>query len=228
MSRKLKTSLLILVSVSVVILAIVGLGRDIFHAIEEIFYDHQATLLTNNAFSRLTNKINVFAAIFSLFLIPLYTRKLVEKDYEIPNFVYSIKFILTVLLIFLVILVVVVLWPMYCILEGFGKGSHEVFLGDCLYTHVLIPFLIIVSFFVLDDRQQLSGKEALIVTIILSVYTLEYALFVFILKTWFDFYFIKEAAEVVTFYAIIPTAILIIIGAYFGSKFLVKRLSEKK
>ena len=228
MSRKLRALLLLLVSIAVVILGIIGLGRDIFHAIEEIFYDHQATLFTNNAFSRLTNKIIVFASIFSLFLIPVYLRKLFEKDYKIPHVVYSIKFVLTVLLIVLVILVICIFFPMYCVLEGFKKGFNEVFLGDCLYSHVIIPCLMITSFFVLDEKQKLTGKEALVATVILLVFTLEYVLFVFIIKTWFDFYFIKEAAKIVTYFAIAPLVLLVLVGVYFGSKFLAKILSKKK
>ena len=222
MSRQLKNLFLCVCSFVVFVLAIIGLGRDIFHAFEEILYDHQATLITNSAFSRLTNKVVLFGALLSLFLIPFYILKVFDKEYKIPNVVCSLKFIESVLLLVVVLLVVFVFFPLSCVLEGFEHAFRSVFLGDCLYSHVLIPLIFLLSYFLFDERVELSKNMPIIIVVIVGFYVLIYVLFVFILKTWEDFYFIHEASKKITYYAIVPLFFGALIGTYFGSKFLLK------
>ena len=228
MSRTIRFSLLLIVSVSIVVFTIIGLGRDIFHAIEEITYDHQATVLTNSAFSRLTNKVALLAGSISLFLIPFYVTCLVDKNYKLSSVVYSLKFVCSFLLIVVMVLVVIVFFPLSCVLQGFEEGFHSVFLGDCLYSHVLIPLLFVLSFFMMDDRQKLSRKEPIVIASVLTAYVLVYVFFVFGLKTWEDFYFIKEAANTISYFAMAPFAILVIVGVYFLSGLLAKLVSRGK
>ena len=226
MSRQVKNALLCICSVAVVILAVIGLGRDIFHVFEEILYDHQATLITNSAFSRLTNKVVLFGAVLSLFLAPFYVLKIFDSKYKIPVIVYSMKFVESILLLAVVFLVVLVLFPLSCVLDGFEGAFKSVFLGDCLYSHVLIPSIFLISYFLFDEKEKLPNQLPVIVTVVLGVYVLIYIFFVFILKTWEDFYFIREASKKMTYVAIIPLVFGALAGTYFGSKFLLKKISK--
>ena len=227
MSRKVKEISLILSSITIVVLTIIGLGRDLFHAVEEIFYDHESTLFSSSAFSRLTNKVVVFSAVLSLFLIPYYFLQLFEDEKHLPQIVYSMKFICSCFLTVVFVLVLFVFFPLNCVLQGFEDGFRSTFLGDCLYSHILIPILFVCSFFAIDERQKISKKAPLLIILILGVYVLVYILFVFILKTWEDFYYISEATKTVTYFAIIPLCIIVLIGVYFGTTLLLKAVSKE-
>ena len=211
---------------TVVILCIVGLGRQVFHAFEELLYDHQATLFSSNATSRLTNEIILFTGSLSLFLIPFYFVALIDENHRLTKVTYTLKFICTVLLIFLILLVFFVLFPLNWATEGFEFGFRSNFLGDCLFSHVLIPILFVTSYFVLDEKQELMKRTQLVVIVLFILYITIYIFFVFIFKTWEDFHFINEAAKVVSYFVIIPVIILVLIGVYFGTKFLAKTASK--
>ena len=226
MSRRIKSIIQIILMLTVVVLCIVGLGRDVFHAFEELFYDHEATLFSSNAVSKLTNQINLFAGSLSLFLIPFYFVALFDENHRLTKVTYTLKFICTVLLIFLILLVVCVLFPLTCATNGFEVGFRSNFLGDCLYSHVLIPILFITSFFALDEKQELMKRTQFIVLVIFLVYVISYIFFVYVFKTWEDFYFINEAAKVVSYFAIIPVVLIVLLGVYFGTKFLAKIASK--
>ena len=211
---------------TIVILCIVGLGRQVFHAFEELLYDHQATLFSSNATSRLTNEIILFTGSLSLFQIPFYFAALIDENHRLTKVTYTLKFICTVLLIFLILLVVFVLFPLNWATEGFEVGFRSNFLGDCLFFHVLIPILFVTSYFVLDEKQELMKRTQLVVLVLFILYITIYIFFVFIFKTWEDFHFINEAAKIVSYFVIIPVIILVLIGVYFGTKFLAKTASK--
>lgn len=226
MSRRIRNIIQIILMLTVVILCIVGLGRDVFHAFEELLYDHQATLFSSNAISRLTNQIILFTGSLSLFLIPFYFVAVIDENHRLTKVTYTLKFICTVLLIFLILLVVFVLFPLNWASEGFEVGFRSNFLGDCLFSHVLIPTLFVTSFFVLDEKQELMKGTQIVVLVIFLLYLTIYVLFVFVFKTWEDFYFINEAAKVVSYYVVIPAVLLVLLGVYFGTKFLAKTASK--
>lgn len=210
----------------VVVLCIVGLGRDVFHAFEELFYDHQATLFSNNAMSKLTNQIILFTGALALFLIPFYFVGLFDENHRLTKVTYTLKFICAVLLILLILLVVCVLFPLTWATQGFEVAFRFNFLGDCLYSHVLIPIFFITSFFALDEKQELMKRTKIIVLVIFLVYIICYIFFVFVIKTWEDFYFINRAANIVSYFAIVPVVLIVLLGVYFGTKVLAKIASK--
>ena len=226
MYRTIKTVALIALNVAIVIFTLLSLGVDIFHAVEEIFYDHQATIFTNSAFSRLTNKACLFAAILCLFSTPFYIIKLYKKDYEIPKMIYSLKYIATVLLILVFLMVMVVLFPAVWVSEGFKESIKVNFLGDCLFTHLLIPFTFVLSFLFLDEKCEFSKREEVAIYIILGTYVLLYIFFVYVFKTWEDFYFINMIISYVTIFGYAGIALLVLPIPYLLNK-LVYKIKKK-
>ena len=173
-------------------MVIVALSIDIFHAFEEIFYDHQATIFTNSAFSRLTNKVILFAGIISLCSIPFYICGLIDENYKMPSWLSFLRYITSILLVLVFVLVIFVLFPATWIIDGLEEAAKVNFLGDCLFTHLLIPIIYVVTYCLLDPPI-MAKKTGLITTyIIIGAYIIIYTLFCFVLKTWEDFYFINE------------------------------------
>ena len=222
MSRAIKNALLLLFSAAIVIFVILGLGVDIFHAIEEIFYDHQATIFTNSAFSRLTNKACLFAGVLSLFSLPFYAIKLCKKDFEIPKMIYALKYVASLLLITVLLVVVVLFFPAVWIVDGFEESLRVNFYGDCLYTHVLIPILFVLSFVLLDENISFSKREGFAFYIVLGAYLAMYVLFVYVFRTWADFYAINTVVSYLTVFGLIGIIAVFAPVPFFLNKLMLK------
>jgi len=225
MSNKIKTSILLIVSLTIVVLTILALGSDTLHAFEDIFYDKVSNVFTRSALSKLTNILNLCIATISLFFVPVYIIKLVDKDYKINRIFYSLKFIASILLIVVIALVVFVFFPIVCVTENVKVAVDSMFLGDCLFTHIISPFLFIGSYFLLDEKTDLGKKEIIAVDVVIFIYVFVYSQFVFIFKTWEDFYFIKQVIKHATIFSVIVAVIASLIGTHFLGKFLAKKKS---
>ncbi len=223
MSKRIKALLSLLICIAIVVFTMVALGRDIFHAFEEIVYDHQATIWSDSGFSKLTNKVVLFCAVLSIFLIPFYTTKLIQEDFEIPTWVFRVKYVVCILNIFIFILVLLVFFPVVWISSGIEESIKVNFLGDCLFSHLLIPFLFVISYVFLDEKPTQSKKEIIATYIVLGIYILIYVLFVYIVQTWEDFYFLSEIVSKITIFGFIGVSIVVSLVP-LGIHYLLKKV----
>ena len=226
MSSKIKKVSLLVVSVAIILMLIIALGRDVFHAFEEIYYDKQATIFTNSAVSRLTNIVNIFCGVLSLFFVPIYIVSLLDRSFKIPSTFMSLRFICTVLLSLVFLLVIFIFFPITWVSQGFSTAVNEMFLGDCLYTHLLVPILYVTSYFFLDEKHKIGKAECIVIISVMFSYILLYTFFVFVFKTWEDFYYIKETIRYITIFGVLGVVVIALPLSYLFSIFL-KNLNNK-
>lgn len=111
-----------------------------------------------------TEDSNIFGAIACAIYLPFLIKKQINKDYKIPDWVITLKYISVCCLMVTFLVVIFILAPMY----GF-RYDIMLFYGSVLFNHFLNPVIAFLSFILFESGKPISKRQwviALIPTII--------------------------------------------------------------
>ncbi len=207
---------------------IIGLLLDIilvaiiFYALFEYCYDSIDNIVTNvhkfyeeNSFVYFTTISNIFVMMTSLIALPFGVISFVKKK-DLPKWLYILKHISTTYLIITFLIVnLLLVWLV--------ENPMELYEGKELITHVIAPFLAVISFLLIPSQKINFKKEVLAILIPVIIYSIYYLIMVFILKVWSDFY------SVGFFYPYsLPLFLILFLLANFFISFLLFKIKEKQ
>ena len=194
---------------------------------ENYFIDQINSLLGTSSISPFTTKINIVAAVVCLIDIPYEIISLINRKETTYRGLLVSKYIVSASLMLTFFTVLFVIFPITCVYtESFVEGFKINYLNGNQFTHVIIPLLFVLSFIFLDEKCEFNIKMAIFSAIPASFYIIIYILLVYVLKTWDDIYFSKEAIKYITVFGVL-LLVFTLIGISFLFGLFLKRIKRK-
>lgn len=166
------------------ILALVACVVTFVLSVGSIIYDisTDTTGTTNTEFQWFTIDSNLFMAFAAMMVIPFAIEGIQKKRFTYPKWALIIHYAgvinTTLTMVFTV---------------GFISwfDPYLAFGAENKYLHVVCPFLVLISFFMLEARHVINPRDTLIALIPFTIYSFLYLYNVVFLKTWKDHYMLN-------------------------------------
>ena len=202
--RTLKNILRLIVDIAVIACLIVAISNHVYNSVENLFIDKIYGPLNTNSLSRYTTRVNYAAAAICLIDIPYQIISLISKENKLPKVLYVAKYICSISLIFVALAVLLVFFPLALVYtKDINQTIYYTYYMDKIFTHIVIPVLFVLSFIVLEEKQEMKKRYIYISAVPFIVYCIEYTILVFIVKSWNDDYFAGEIVRVATIFSLI-------------------------
>ncbi len=184
--------------------------------IRSIAYTHTYGFTSFIYFTMISNTLALFAVAF---VIPYAVEGIKKKRFVLPKWVAMINFIsATSIAIVLAFVLSVISWT----------SPQDAFGGINLILHIHCPFLILISFFQVENRYKYSMKDCLIGCIPFFIYAIVYYIEVGLIGEknggWPDIYHVQEyvpsavAAPILMIFGLIVSCIIAAISNYLTKK----------
>ncbi len=171
----------------------------------------QTGILEDNAFSRFTTLSNLFLMVSGVISTVFCVKALINKKYELPRWVVSVKYLATVYIVITFITICL-------ILSWISDDPGDLWDGREFFTHVVDPFFGVAAFCVLPNQQPVNKFLHWYALIPVICYSVLYGVMTIGLGTWEDFYSIS---------AMLPWSAIIFAWAILGFSLTVSYLFFK-
>lgn len=198
------------------VLALVACIVTLFLSVGSIIYDvsTDTTGTTNTEFQWFTIDSNLFMAFAAMMVIPFAIEGIQKKRFTYPKWALLIHYAGVInTTMTMVFSVGFISW--YDFYLAFGAENK--------YLHVVCPFLVLVSFFMVEARHVLNRRDTLIAMIPFCIYSILYLYNVVFLKRWEDHYMLNTF---ISYYYSFPLMYLLVYAIGYVIRIVHNRLLD--